>query len=282
MTQYKWNYDPLFLLTLGIFFDVLGIAIFIVGIATGVVYIIFFGLFIFLIFGLPGTIKGYKDYQLEKDKRNHTPQDEQRFMNYYLRTHPEYKKFFTKDKEIRIDLKPNPNNVNNEEFVKSLLLKYNIKNNTCGIDIFKLVSFLVSKANQQTTNNVDARKVAEMFFRRQANELSNMTFEDFKNSSKDILNKTMYYYTTFIDENYLNIKQKILNNFPFKPKNISIDTLKQDFLDFLDDALIEEIESPQIEQDDNADEKQDFLHKILTNALIRFSEKHKDDILIEK
>ena len=232
MTQYKWDYVPLFLLTLGIFFDILGVAIFIVGVATGIAYAIFFGLFIILIFGLPETIKGYNDYKLEKYKRNHTPS-----INQQKTYHTAQQQSAASD--IRINLKPNPNHISDENFVNSLLVKYNIKNINCQMSLFEFISNSISKANELNNTNISARTVAEIFFRRHAGELNGISFEDFRNLTFGIHTIAYNYYMTLIDDEYVSLKDNLSQTFPFSSDKIDIKILKQDFFDYLDDAYIE-------------------------------------------
>ncbi len=232
MTQYKWDYVPLFLLTLGIFFDILGVAIFIVGVATGIAYAIFFGLFIILIFGLPGTIKGYNDYKFEKSKRNHTPSTSQQ-----KTYHTAQRQSAASD--IRINLKPNPNRISDENFVNSLLVKYNIKNINCQMSLFEFISNSISKANELNNTNISVRTVAEIFFRRHADELNGISFEDFRNLTFGIHTIAYNYYMTLIDDEYVSLKDNLSQTFPFSSDKVDIKVLKQDFFDYLDDAYIE-------------------------------------------
>lgn len=232
MTQYKWNYVPFFLLTLGVFFDVLGIAIFIVGLATSIIYFVFFGLFIFLIFGLPGTIKGYKDYKLEQNKRHHTQSTSQQ-KTYHI---PQQQ---SATPNIRINLKPNPDRISDENFVNSLLVKYNIKNINCEMSLFEFISKSISKANEFNNTNISNRTVAEIFFRRHADELNGISFEGFRNLTFGIHTIAYNYYMTLIDNEYVSFKENLSQTFPFSSDKVDIKVLKQDFFDYLDDAYIE-------------------------------------------
>lgn len=237
MTKRRVYYNPELALILGILFDIIGIAIIVIGIIVSPLFFIFGG-FILLFGGFP-TILAIKEIKFQKVKRNFTPQDEQRFMNYYLRTRPEHKKLFTEDKGIKIDLKPNPNRISDENFVNSLLAKYNIKNINCEMSLFEFISNSISKANELNNTNISVRTVAEIFFRRHADELNGISFEDFRNLTFGIHTIAYNYYMTLIDDEYVSLKDNLSQTFPFSSDKVDIKVLKQDFFDYLDDAYIE-------------------------------------------
>ena len=228
---------PEFPLVFGIILAIIGFAVCIAAIIVSPLLFIFGGFL--LLFGGFLTILAIKEIKFQKDKRNFTPQDEQRFMNYYLRTRPEHKKFFTEDKGIKIDLKPNPNRISDENFVNSLLAKYNIKNINCEMSLFEFISNSISKANELNNTNISVRTVAEIFFRRHADELNGISFEDFRNLTFGIHTIAYNYYMTLIDDEYVSLKDNLSQTFPFSSDKVDIKVLKQDFFDYLDDAYIE-------------------------------------------
>ena len=81
-----------------------------------------------------------------------------------------------------------------------------------------------------------------IFVRRHANELNNMTVEDFHNRSFGIHTLVYNYYLTLLDKNYMNMKQYVLKEFTLHTDELTVDKVKQIYSDLIDDCYIEEIQ----------------------------------------
>lgn len=183
--------------------------------------------------------------------------------------------FFKKNIKKQDNLKKDTFNVG---FV---FLINNVKNCACGMELYSFIRQTVLKANEINNTNIKVEDLFMIFVRRHANELNNMTIDDFHNRTFGIHTLVYNYYLTLIDENYIKMKQYVLKEFTLHTEILSVDKVKQIYSDLIDDCYIEEIQK---KTEDYLSDESNFMSlqvdmdaiKIFEKALKRLINQHPD------